>query len=123
MSGDLVEMDKFGYMYFKDRCGDTFRFKGENVSTTDVEAVIQSTLNHKDCTVFGVTVGQSEGKAGMAVINANPNEIDLQELAQQLSRRLPSYAIPLFIKLTADIEVTGTFKLIKYKLQNMGFTP
>ncbi|CAG2119329.1 unnamed protein product, partial [Medioppia subpectinata] len=123
MSGDLVEMDKFGYMYFKDRCGDTFRFKGENVSTTDVEAVIQSTLNHKDCTVFGVTVGQSEGKAGMAVINANSDEIDLQELAQQLSKRLPSYAIPLFIKLTADIEVTGTFKLIKYKLQNMGFTP
>ncbi|CAG2114037.1 unnamed protein product, partial [Medioppia subpectinata] len=122
-TGDMIRMDHYGYLYFVDRLGDTFRYKGENVSTTDVEAVIQSCLNLKDCMVFGVTVGQSEGKAGMAVINANPNEIDLQELAQQLSRRLPSYAIPLFIKLTADIEVTGTFKLIKYKLQNMGFTP
>ncbi|CAG2167772.1 unnamed protein product [Oppiella nova] len=123
MSGDLVEMDKFGYMYFKDRIGDTFRWKGENVSTTDVEAVLQNYLNLKDCTVFGVSVGQCEGKAGMAVINANSDDIDLQQLAQQLTNRLPSYAIPLFIKLTTNIEVTGSFKLIKYKLQNIGYTP
>ncbi|XP_054160009.1 long-chain fatty acid transport protein 4-like [Oppia nitens] len=123
ISGDLLEMDRYGYMYYKDRIGDTFRWKGENVSTNDVEAVLQNYVNLKDCTVFGVTVGKCEGRAGMAVINAEENEIDLQELAQQLIKRLPPYAIPLFIRLSTNIELTGTYKLIKYKLRQNGFKP
>ena len=93
------------------------------MSTTDVEAVLQNYLQLKDCIVFGVNVKNCEGKAGMAVINAGPNEIDLKQLAQQLVRRLPFYAIPLFLRLTSTVETTGTFKLIKYKLQKDGFNP
>jgi len=80
-------------------------------------------MNLSDCTVFGVSVGKCEGKAGMAVINAKNRQIDLEELAQQLVQRLPSYAIPLFVRITDTVELTGTFKLIKYNLRNQGFNP
>jgi acyl-CoA synthetase (AMP-forming)/AMP-acid ligase II len=98
-------------------------FSGENVSTTDVEAVIQNHMNLTDCTVFGVSVGNCEGKAGMAVINAKNKEIDFKQLAHQLIQRLPSYAIPLFIRITDSVELTGTYKLIKYNLRKVGYNP
>lgn len=124
MSGDLLEMDFFGNLYFKDRSGDTFRWKSENVSTTDVEAVLQTCLQLRDCLVFGVTVGQCEGKAGMAVIASDDTQdIDWDQLARQLVQRLPSYAVPLFVRVSAGVETTHTFKLIKYKLRNQSFDP
>lgn len=93
------------------------------MSTTDVEAVIQNHMNLSDCTVYGVKVGQCEGRAGMAVIKAQNSEIDLEMLYQQLSQRLPSYAIPLFIRVSDTVELTGTYKLIKYKLRDIGYNP
>ena len=67
-SGDLLTMDQFGYLYFKDRCGDTFRWKGENVSTMELESIISNTLQLADCIIYGVDVPNCEGKAGMAAI-------------------------------------------------------
>ena len=126
MSGDLLQMDFYGNLFFKDRSGDTFRWKGENVSTTDVEAVLQTCLCLRDCLVFGVSVGQCEGKAGMAVISGHTDgtdDIDWKQLSEQLVRRLPPYAIPLFIRVSHNVETTNTFKLIKYKLRKDGFDP
>lgn len=56
LSGDVLEMDEYGYMYFKDRSGDTFRWRGENVSTTEVEGVLSGLLGHSDVAVYGVSV-------------------------------------------------------------------
>ena len=95
------------------------------MSTTDVEAVLQNYLNLSDCTVFGVTVNHCEGKAGMAVINApSVDAIDWKALAVNLTKRLPTYAVPLFIRTVGgSLEMTGTYKLIKYKLKRDGFDP
>ena len=96
---------------------------GDKLWTTDVEAALQSCLCLRDCLVFGVSVGQCEGKAGMAVITGNTSSIDWTHLSSQVVRRLPSYAIPLFVRITDSVETTNTYKLIKYKLKSDSFDP
>ncbi|XP_075213343.1 long-chain fatty acid transport protein 4-like [Lycorma delicatula] len=123
VSGDIVVMNELGYVFFKDRTGDTFRWKGENVSTNEVEAVISSVLGLKDCTVYGVQIGDMEGKAGMVAIADPENQIDFNTLANGLDQELPSYARPLFIRILESVELTGTFKLKKVDLQAEGFNP
>ena len=121
MSGDILRRDEDGYMYFCDRTGDTFRWKGENVSTTEVEGVMGNILQLRDVVVYGVEVPGSEGRAGMAAIAGTLESVDLSGLAQQLFLSLPAYAVPLFIRLIPSVDLTGTFKLKKVKLRNEGF--
>lgn len=118
-SGDLLEMDEYGYVYFKDRTGDTFRWKGENVSTMEVEGIISELLNQQDCVVYGVEVPSCEGKAGMLAISET--EIDFPDLVQQMKKKMAPFAIPVFIRIVDQIEATGTFKLPKVKLQQEGY--
>ena len=99
--------------------------KGENVSTAEVEAVIQKVTKLSDCVVFGVNVNGCEGKAGMAVIAGMDNgstTLDMTQLARELYRLLPPYAVPVFIRLTNRIEVTGTYKLLKNDLAKIGYS-
>ena len=121
LSGDLMKMDEEGYLYFCDRTGDTFRWKGENVSTMEIEGVIQNTLDHRDVTVYGVEMPGMEGRAGMAVIVGTEDTVDFAKLLQQLSLSLPAYAIPLFIRLGSEATTTGTLKLKKVDLRNEGY--
>ena len=105
--GDLFVQDDYGYMYFKDRLGDTFRWKGENVATVEVEGVISSATCLKDCVVYGVQVPGTEGRAGMASI-ANPGKsLDLEKLATAMNKSLPAYARPLFVRVLVQLETTG----------------
>ena len=121
LSGDILRIDEDGFLYFCDRMGDTFRWKGENVSTMEVEAAMQKILQLRDVTVYGVEVPGSEGRAGMASIVGSRDTVDLSGLAQQLFLSLPAYAVPLFVRLIPTAELTGTFKLKKVKLRNEGF--
>ena len=67
-SGDILIMDKYGYLYFRDRTGDTFRWRGENVSTSEVETVVANLCDHKEAVCYGVEIPGAEGKAGMVAI-------------------------------------------------------
>ncbi|XP_064458220.1 long-chain fatty acid transport protein 4-like [Ornithodoros turicata] len=120
-SGDLLVMDEFGYLFFKDRTGDTFRWKGENVSTSEVEGVIIRIVGLTDCAVYGVEVPGSEGKAGMAAICDPEHKTDLPHFLTEAKKSLPGYAIPLFIRFVSDIEATGTYKIKKVELQKEQF--
>lgn len=122
-SGDLLTMDEFGYLYFKDRTGDTFRWKGENVSTMEIEAIISKFLHLVDCVVYGVSIPGCEGKAGMAAILDENNGLNLNQLLQNLKKVLPTFAIPVFIRISKCIESTGTHKLSKNSLQREGYNP
>ncbi|XP_044596471.1 long-chain fatty acid transport protein 4-like isoform X2 [Cotesia glomerata] len=122
-SGDIVVADEFGYLYFKDRTGDTFRWKGENVSTSEVEAILSNLTNYRDCVVYGVEVTGSEGRAGMAAIHDENETLDLNEFVKNVKENLPSYARPLFIRILTKIDLTGTFKLKKKDLQEEGYNP
>jgi len=123
ISGDLLVMDDYGYLYFKDRTGDTFRWKGENVSTSEVEGIVSNISNYKDCVVYGVEIPQCEGRAGMAAILDQNRDLDLFSLAEGVKKALPAYARPVFVRLLQKVEMTGTYKLKKLDLQKEGFDP
>jgi len=122
-SGDVFMMDEFGWLYFKDRAGDTFRWKGENVSTMEVEAMISQVIGQKDCVVYGVEIPGTEGRAGMAAIPDPERRVELSSLYAGMVDTLPSYARPIFVRFVEEIDVTGTFKLKKRDLQQEGFNP
>ncbi|XP_022239312.1 long-chain fatty acid transport protein 4-like isoform X1 [Limulus polyphemus] len=121
LSGDLMVMDENGYIYFKDRTGDTFRWKGENVSTMEVEAAISQVLGLTDCVAYGVVIPGTEGRAGMGAIIDIKCTIDFDTFAQNLKKLLPLYAMPIFLRIVKNLESTGTYKFKKINLQHEGY--
>ncbi len=121
-TGDLMKMDKDGYIYFVDRVGDTFRWKGENVSTSEVEIAISAVPGVTHAIVYGVKAPGHDGRAGMAAI-APRQGIDLKRLWRHLSATLPSYARPVFLRMQGEVETTGTLKYRKVDLVAQGFDP
>ena len=121
-TGDLMRQDAEGYFYFVDRVGDTFRWKGENVSTGEVEARLSEAPGVLQVNVYGVEVPGAEGRAGMAALAVGPG-FDLQALDALIARDLPAYAQPRFLRLQPEIETTGTFKFKKADLVAQGFDP
>lgn len=120
-TGDLMRKDEQGFFYFVDRVGDTYRWKGENVSTGEVTAVITGCPGVADAAVYGVTVAGADGRAGMAALVVDNSKFDVAALREHLSTRLPDYARPLFLRIVAGIELTGTFKLRKQDLASDGY--
>ncbi|KAI4486758.1 hypothetical protein M0804_006128 [Polistes exclamans] len=123
LSGDILVSDELGYLYFKDRTGDTFRWKGENVSTSEVEAIISNLINYNDCIVYGVEVHGAEGRVGMAAICDENNTLNLKQLSADIKDQLPFYARPQFLRILSKVDLTSTFKLKKKDLQDDGFDP
>jgi fatty-acyl-CoA synthase len=121
-TGDLLRQDRDGYFYFVDRVGDTFRWKGENVSTGEVTERIVEAPGVKAAIVYGVTVGALEGRAGMAALVVG-EDFDLAAFAAHVQAGLPPYARPLFVRLLPYLETTGTFKPRKVDLVAQGFDP
>jgi fatty-acyl-CoA synthase len=114
-TGDLLRKDSAGFYFFVDRLGDTFRWRGENVSTTDVASVVRSCPGVLDAVVYGVRVAGTEGRAGMAAIIAT-EEFEFGKFAAHLKQYLPGYARPVFVRLCESLDTTGTFKLVKARL-------
>ena len=121
-TGDLMRRDRHGYFYFVDRIGDTFRWKGENVATSEVAEALSTIPGIREANVYGVKVPGADGRAGMAALVADGG-FDLAGLAARLEDHLPSYARPTFLRLQPEIEVTGTFKQRKVDLVTEGFDP
>jgi len=121
-TGDLMRRDRRGYFYFVDRIGDTFRWKGENVSTAEVAETICRFAGVRDATVYGVAVPGHEGRAGMAAVMLD-DTLDLAALRAHLHTLLPAYARPLFLRVRREIELTMTFKQKKTGLVAQGFDP
>uniref|UniRef100_A0A8C8HY75 Arachidonate--CoA ligase n=1 Tax=Oncorhynchus tshawytscha TaxID=74940 RepID=A0A8C8HY75_ONCTS len=123
LSGDVLVMDQYGYMYFKDRTGDTFRWKGENVSTTEVEGTLSRLLDMMDVVVYGVEVPGAEGKAGMAAVADPERSTDLEKFGKDLEKALPPYARPVFLRFLKEVNKTGTYKFQKTDMRRDGFDP
>ncbi|XP_023952988.1 long-chain fatty acid transport protein 1 [Bicyclus anynana] len=123
ISGDVLVADELGYLYFRDRTGDTFRWRGENVSTTEVEAAISRVADQRDAVVYGVEIPDIEGRAGMCGIVDTDGSLDLDKLAKDIAKDLPKYARPVFIRIMKTMDMTATFKLRKVDLQKEGYDP
>lgn len=121
-TGDVMSPQGMGHAAFVDRLGDTFRWKGENVATTQVEAALASDDSVEDCTVFGVEVPRTGGRAGMAAVKLRGGaEFDGQSLARSVYDQLPGYALPLFVRVVDSIEQTTTFKSRKVELREQAY--
>ncbi len=123
-SGDLLRYDENGYFYFVDRVGDTFRWKSENVSTQEVASALGDLQGAELINIYGVQVPQHEGRAGMAAIVMQQGQsFDPQALYDLTEERVPRYAAPLFVRVSAAADMTTTFKLRKVDLQRQGYAP
>ncbi len=123
-TGDLMRRDRLGYYYFVDRVGDTFRWKGENVSTGEVAEILNDGPDVVETAVYGVSVPGTEGRAGMALVVLREGAVfDADAYYAFVARALPRYARPLFVRLATAMEVTGTLKHSKRRLQAEGYRP
>ncbi|KAL7879300.1 hypothetical protein AOLI_G00102740 [Acnodon oligacanthus] len=124
-SGDLLKADGQGFLYFQDRIGDTFRWKGENVATSEVADILISVDFIEEANVYGVKLPGHEGRIGMAVVKLKEGRnFDGAALFEQVQRLLPSYARPRFIRLQVALDdVTSTFKQVKMRLVKEGYNP
>jgi fatty-acyl-CoA synthase len=121
-TGDLMRAQGFGHAAFTDRLGDTFRWKGENVATTEVEAAVSTDPQVEEATVFGVEVPDTGGKAGMVAIQLKEGqEFDGKALAKAAFDKLPGYAVPLFVRVVKELAHTSTFKSQKGDLRKEGY--
>uniref|UniRef100_A0A8C4QFA0 long-chain-fatty-acid--CoA ligase n=1 Tax=Eptatretus burgeri TaxID=7764 RepID=A0A8C4QFA0_EPTBU len=123
LTGDILVMDDLGYVYFRDRTGDTFRWKGENVAAAEVESSISRILRLTDVAVYGVAVPGVEGKAGMIAVSDPKRTFHLETFYAQIQVALPPYARPVFLRLLAKISTTSTFKIQKVELKKEGYNP
>ena len=122
-TGDLLCLHPKKRLSFVDRVGDTFRWKGENVSTNEVAEVVNGAKGVLETNVYGVEVPGCEGRAGMAAIRVEPG-FDVGGLAAHVCKELSHFQRPLFVRLIeGEIEVTATFKHQKVKARSEGFDP
>lgn len=120
-SGDLLRLDEDGFFFFGDRVGDTFRWKSENVATTEVAQVVGLYPAIAEANVYGTLVPNHDGRAGMAAVVVKQDQtLDFKDLYQYMRKKLPRYAIPLFIRFVPSMELTGTFKQQKVVFRNQG---
>jgi fatty-acyl-CoA synthase len=121
-TGDLMTLDEAGYFHFIDRIGDTFRWKGENVATSEVNEAVVNCPGVIEATTYGVEVQGTDGRAGMVAIVID-DHFDFGEFRDHLARRLPAYACPVFVRICRALDSTETFKQKKQDLIRAGFDP
>jgi alkylhydroperoxidase family enzyme len=121
-TGDLMRRDDSGFYYFADRIGDTFRWKGENIATSEVAAAITSFPGILDANVYGVSIPGTDGRAGMAEIVC-VGALDVAALREHLLGRLPHYAVPVLLRVRSEIDLTPTFKQRKNAPEQGGYDP
>ncbi|XP_068168404.1 long-chain fatty acid transport protein 2-like isoform X1 [Antennarius striatus] len=123
-TGDLLSISEDSFIYFHDRVGDTFRWKGENVSSTEVADVVTMADCIEECNAYGVQVPGQEGRVGMAAVSLREGQkFDSTGVFENVEKFLPTYARPRFIRIKSSLEVTGTYKYMKSQLVKEGFNP
>ena len=121
-TGDLMRLDDKGFFHFVDRIGDTFRWKGENVATSEVNDAVRDFTGVTDATTYGVSIPGTDGRAGMSAIVVNEG-FAVEALPAHLAQRLPAYAHPVFMRISRELDATETFKQKKGQLAREGFDP
>jgi citronellyl-CoA synthetase len=121
-TGDLLRDIGYGHVQFVDRLGDTFRWKGENVSTEEVESVINTFGQIDMCCVYGVLIPHTEGRAGMVSLHKRTEEkFDFKGFLNFVNKYLPHYAVPKFIRFIDEFSFTATHKIKKHILKKQSY--
>jgi fatty-acyl-CoA synthase len=121
-TGDLMRLDGQGYFHFVDRIGDTFRWKGENVASSEVNEAVTNCHGVREASTYGVQIPGTDGRAGMVAIVTDA-DFDIGQFAAHLAKRLPVYACPVAVRICASLATTETFKQKKHELTRDGLDP
>jgi acyl-CoA synthetase (AMP-forming)/AMP-acid ligase II len=124
-TGDMIIWDAEGRSFFSDRIGDTFRWKAENVSTNEVSEALGNHSSVLEANVYGVELPHHDGRAGCValVLAEEPSERVLGDLARHAQERLPRFAVPIFLRLISEMQITGTNKQQKHVVRSQGVDP
>lgn len=123
-SGDLLQRTDTGFFRFIERLGDSYRWKGENISPVEIERVLQASGLCTEVAVYGVDVPHYHGKAGMASLVFKDDQYaeHIPKLLQYLKQELAEFAIPRFIRVMTELQVTETLKIKKSQFAREGFS-
>ncbi|MFX0081709.1 MAG: AMP-binding protein [Candidatus Hodarchaeota archaeon] len=122
ITGDLMHLHDNNWLSFGDRYGDTYRWKGENVSTLEIETILNSHPDIKTSAVYGVSIPNTEGKTGMAsVLLKSESEFDIEDFSKFVVESLPKYSIPIFLRIREELALTGSLKITKTNLRKEGY--
>jgi acyl-CoA synthetase (AMP-forming)/AMP-acid ligase II len=122
-TGDLIQLHEARWMSFADRLGDTFRWKGENVSTAEVGEILCGAPGVLEANVYGVEIPGTDGRAGMAALKTS-NGFTLEGFATYVREHLAVYQRPLFLRLLrGEMRIVGTLKQQKAEYQTEGYDP
>ena len=122
-TGDVMRDMGFMHLQFVDRLGDTYRWKGENVSTTEVENILTECKEITECVAYGVEIPETNGRAGMASIclEGDESDVDFKKILAELKSKMPAYALPVFLRIRPQMDTTGTFKHKKSDLKDESY--
>ncbi|KAH7409498.1 hypothetical protein BKA64DRAFT_774308 [Cadophora sp. MPI-SDFR-AT-0126] len=125
-TGDALRRTSDGRWFFMDRLGDTFRWKGENVSTAEVAEVLGQYPGVVEANVYGVSLPSHDGRAGCAAVYIDPSlakGFDFAGLLRHSRTHLPKYAVPLFIRVVKEMTPIHNNKQNKVPLREEGVDP
>jgi crotonobetaine/carnitine-CoA ligase len=121
-TGDLVYYDDNQFLYFVDRKSDNMRRRGENISSFEVERIVEKFPSVLEAAAYGVKSDLGEDDVMVAVIPRPSAKLDPRELYDFCSREMPRYMIPRYIRLVSEFPKTETHRVVKTELKAQGAT-
>jgi crotonobetaine/carnitine-CoA ligase len=119
-TGDRVVREGDGAFRFVDRIKDAIRRRGENISSYEVEQVLQAHPAVAAVAVYPVRSELAEDEVMAAVVAREGATLDPAELAGFCRTRLPYFAIPRYVEVVADLPRTENGKVQKFRLRERG---
>jgi len=121
-TGDLVMKDENGEFFFVDRLKDAIRRRGENISSVEVEVEAYSHPDVGEVAAFGVPSINGEEEVMIAVVAKTDHKLDARELTLHLTKRLPYYCVPRYVRIMETLPHTSSNKITKVDIRKEGVT-
>lgn len=119
-TGDRGSMDKDGYLFFLDRLKDAIRRRGENISSFEVERVLNACPHVAESAVIPVASELAEDEVKAVVVLKQPGSITEEDLFRYAMESMPYFMVPRFIEFRSSLPRTPTMKIVKADLRLEG---
>ena len=121
-TGDYAKKDEDDFFYFVDRKKDALRRRGENISSFEVEKVINTHDSILESAVYAVPSKLGEDEVMAAIVFKEGKEASPEELIRFCNDRMAYFAVPRYLDFVPELPKTPTNRIEKYKLRQAGIT-
>ncbi len=122
-TGDRARMDEDGFFYYVDRLKDSIRRRGENVSSFELEGVVDSFPGVVESAAYGVPSELGEDEVMIAVVADPSAPLDVEALLAHCERNVAHFAVPSYVRVMDELPKTASQRVQKYRLRADGITP